>query len=175
MMAEGVVDFLEPVEVQEQHSHGGARASSGTQRYTGPVLEQRPVRQVGQRVVKGLIAVMLTFRVKVPLVPGHDHCSADDQADSRKQRDKIDNKRKSADCADRRRRVESREFVFRGRSINLVFHHVEDRVHSSGVYRVRYGHRIVSIDGQEQLRTGRDVGFVLVQHHPRQVSVGAVP
>ncbi len=90
---------------------------------------------------------MLTFRVKVLLVAGHDHCPAAHQADSRQQRDKIDNKRKTANHADRRRRVESRGFVFRGRSINLVFHHVEDRVHSPAVYSVRYGRRIVSIDG----------------------------
>ncbi len=66
------------------------------------------------------------------------------------------------------------DFVFRGRAVNLIFHHVEDRVHSPGVYGVRYGHRIVAIDGQEQLGAGCDVALVLAQHHSRQVPIGAV-
>lgn len=107
MVAEGVVDLFEPVEVQEQHSHGGARASSGAQGYTGPVLEQGPVRKVGQRVVQGLIPVLFTFGVKVPLVAGHDDCSADDQADCREHRGQIDEEHVTSNGTDRRHRAES--------------------------------------------------------------------
>jgi hypothetical protein len=174
LVAEGVVDLFEPVEVQEQHGHGGARASGGAQSYTGPVREQGPVRKVSQRVVQGLVPVMLAFGVKVPLVAGHDDCSADDQADCREQRGQIDEEHETADFVDRRRRAESPGFVSRGRGINLAFHDAEDRVDGSGVYGVRHGHRIVAVNGQEQLRAGCDVGFVLAQHHLGQVSVGAV-
>ncbi len=90
--------------------------------------------------------VMLTFGVKVPLVAGHDDCSADDQADSGEQRGQIDEEHKTSNFADRRRRAESAGLVERGRVINLVFHDAEDRVDSPAVDGVRYGHRIVAID-----------------------------
>jgi hypothetical protein len=124
--------------------------------------------------MQGLIPVVLTFGVKGPLVAGHDDCSPDGQADSREQRDKIDDERQTANCADRRRGVQSLEFVCRGRAINLLFHHGEDRVHSAGVYGVRDGRRVVAIDGQEQLGAGCDVGLVLVQHRSRHALIGAV-
>ena len=52
-MAEGVVDELEPVEVDEQQRHLRATAGLAGQRLGGPFEEQRPVGQAGQRVVHG--------------------------------------------------------------------------------------------------------------------------
>jgi hypothetical protein len=94
-VAQGVVDLFEPVEVQEQHRHGSARAGGGAQSYPGPVLEQGPVRQVGQRVVQGVMPVVLALEVEFPLVAGHDDGSADDQADRREQRGKVNDEYKT--------------------------------------------------------------------------------
>src|ERR1700722_12330805 len=100
LVPERAVDLFEPVEAQEQHRHGGARASSGAQGHTGPVLEQGPVRKVAQRVVQGLIPVVFTFKMNVPLVAGGEDCSADDQADRCEQRRNIDEEHKACSLAD---------------------------------------------------------------------------
>jgi hypothetical protein len=100
LVTKGVVDFLEAVEVQEQHSHGVARTGGRAQGYPGPILEQGAVRQVSQRVVQRLIPVTVTFEAKVSLVAAHDHCPADDQADGRDQRDKVDKHHETSNAAD---------------------------------------------------------------------------
>jgi hypothetical protein len=52
-VAEAVVDGLEAVEVQEQHRDGRHQARGARQRQAEAVEEQRPVRQLCERVVQG--------------------------------------------------------------------------------------------------------------------------
>ena len=52
VVAERVVDVLEPVEVDEQHGDGARAAVRAGQRGVEPVAQQPPVRQVGQAVVQ---------------------------------------------------------------------------------------------------------------------------
>ena len=58
-VAEGVVDRLEVVEVDEQHRHGLAGAAAAQQRVVDAVAEQRAVGEVGERVVEGLVRELL--------------------------------------------------------------------------------------------------------------------
>ena len=53
VVAEGVVDRLEVVEVEKQHGQRAERAAVQLERVAEPVGEQRPVGQPGQRVVEG--------------------------------------------------------------------------------------------------------------------------
>src|SRR5206468_7935768 len=55
LVAQGVVDELEPVQVQEQHRHRGAAALGAGQGQGNPVLEEDPVGQAGEGVVGGLV------------------------------------------------------------------------------------------------------------------------
>ena len=54
-MALGVVEHLEPVEVQEEHRGGAAPCVGGGEGVAYPVVQQRPVGQPGQGVVQGLV------------------------------------------------------------------------------------------------------------------------
>jgi hypothetical protein len=51
-VAEAVVDHLEVVQVDEEHGHAAAVAARPGQRVPDPVVEQRPVGQVGEAVVE---------------------------------------------------------------------------------------------------------------------------
>jgi hypothetical protein len=51
-VAQGVVDFLEAVEVDQ---HDGAAGAGGRQRVAGPGPEGRAVRQAGEAVVHRLV------------------------------------------------------------------------------------------------------------------------
>jgi hypothetical protein len=53
-VAEGVVDLLEAVEVDEQHGHAVAGALGALERLGEAVVEQAAVGQAGERVVVGL-------------------------------------------------------------------------------------------------------------------------
>jgi hypothetical protein len=52
VVAEGVVDLLEPVEVEEQHGAAAAAPAAELQRRLQPVAEQPAVRQAGELVVE---------------------------------------------------------------------------------------------------------------------------
>ena len=54
-VAEAVVDVLEAVEVAEEHRRRDAVAARAGQRLAQPVLEQRAVREPGERVVQRLV------------------------------------------------------------------------------------------------------------------------
>ena len=54
-MAEGLVDRLEAVDVDEQHRHRRPAATDMAQQSVQPLLEMRPVGQAGQRVLKGQV------------------------------------------------------------------------------------------------------------------------
>ena len=54
-MSEGVVDPLEPVEVEVQHGEWSAPAGRLLQRVVQAVGEQRPVGEIGERVVERLV------------------------------------------------------------------------------------------------------------------------
>ena len=55
VVAERVVDELEPVQVQEEHGHRGAAALGAGQGEGDPVQEEDPVGQAGEGVVGGLV------------------------------------------------------------------------------------------------------------------------
>ncbi len=55
VVAERVVDELEPVQVEEQHRHRGAAALGPGQGQGDPVQEEDPVGQAGEGVVGGLV------------------------------------------------------------------------------------------------------------------------
>ena len=52
-MSEGVVDLLEPVEVDEHHRHRSLRTRELRERRRDGLDEQRPVGDLGERVVEG--------------------------------------------------------------------------------------------------------------------------
>jgi hypothetical protein len=55
IVAVGVVDRLERVDVEQQHGHAPTGASDASQGVLQPVLQQRPVREISQRVVERLV------------------------------------------------------------------------------------------------------------------------
>ena len=62
-VAEAVVDGLEVVEVDEQHGHPDAVAQRPRDRVADALVEQRPVGQVGDRIVEGLVGELLLERL----------------------------------------------------------------------------------------------------------------
>ena len=75
-VAEGVVDDLEVVEIDEQDGmlagHRPLRVGLALERLAQPVLEQRPVGQVGQRVVQRLVGELLLEALPVADVAGDE-------------------------------------------------------------------------------------------------------
>ena len=59
VVAEGVVDVLEPVEIQEQQRRERPVALGARQRKLETVAEEEPVRQPGERVVRRLVSDLL--------------------------------------------------------------------------------------------------------------------
>ena len=57
-MAESVVDLLEAVEIHDHHDEAALRPGRLQQRLLDPVVEERPVRQVGEVVVEGLVLLV---------------------------------------------------------------------------------------------------------------------
>src|SRR6266508_3653776 len=74
LVSEGVVDGLERVQVQQQHGQQAAVAVQAGQGVLQPVVEQRPVGQVGEWVVQGLVVQLLGQALAFGDVGGHaDH------------------------------------------------------------------------------------------------------
>jgi hypothetical protein len=76
-VAESVVDVLEGIEIEVDHSWVRARAGSATQRVRDTVTEQRPVRQTRQRVVEGLMHELVLGALAVGDVVQVDHDALD--------------------------------------------------------------------------------------------------
>ena len=76
-VAEGVVDGLEVVEVQEQHRERPAVVAPATERVLHAIAEQRPVREVGDRVVERLVGELLLELLALGDVAQVDDDSAD--------------------------------------------------------------------------------------------------
>jgi len=55
LVAQSVVDLLEPIEVQKDDGYRRAGATSGAQGDAGSVLEQGPVREIGEPIVQRLM------------------------------------------------------------------------------------------------------------------------
>jgi hypothetical protein len=68
VVAEGVVDVLEPVEVQQQQGGGTQLPVGGPERLPDAVGEQLPVGQAGQRVVQRLVVAGGGLAHELPLV-----------------------------------------------------------------------------------------------------------
>jgi hypothetical protein len=51
MVAEGVIDLLEPVQVQQQHGDATAMPSSGQDGLLGSIVKKGPIRESGQGIV----------------------------------------------------------------------------------------------------------------------------
>ena len=62
-VAEAVVDGLEVVEIDEQHSHPDVLAERPRDRVADALEEQRAVREMGDRVVEGLVGELLLERL----------------------------------------------------------------------------------------------------------------
>jgi len=58
-VAERIVDLLEAVEIEHQDSDAGVGAASAMQRLADAVVEERAVREPGERVVQRLVLVQL--------------------------------------------------------------------------------------------------------------------
>jgi hypothetical protein len=76
-VAQGVVDVLEPVQVDQQQSDRGSGGRSCGQGLGEPVGQQRPVGQPGQRVVVGLVLQPAFHGGAVGDVPAGQHQSGD--------------------------------------------------------------------------------------------------
>ena len=63
VVAERVVDFLEAVEIDQQHGEAALIAMRSQDRLLQPVLEQRAIGQIGQRIVIGEIGNALIGQV----------------------------------------------------------------------------------------------------------------
>ena len=77
-VAQGVVDRLEVVEIDEQDRHPPAVTPSASQGVAHAVLEQGAVWQLGQRVVEGLMAQLVLERGALAHV-AHGHHEAVDR------------------------------------------------------------------------------------------------
>ena len=97
-VAERVVDRLEVVEVHEQHRHRAAVARLALERVFDAVLEQRAVREPGDRVVERLVRELLLERLALARRRG---CSARCRGRSR---------RAAGSCARPRRAARSRRW-----------------------------------------------------------------
>ena len=77
VVPERVVDGLEVVEVQEQHGETAIGVAPAAERVFDAITEQRPVREVGDRIVKGLIGELLLELLTLGDVAQVDHDPAD--------------------------------------------------------------------------------------------------
>ena len=65
-MAERVVDLLEPVEVDDGDRGRLSRCRTARHRLLGALVEQRPVGELGERVVLGQELVLLDLVAQAP-------------------------------------------------------------------------------------------------------------
>src|SRR5204863_3947249 len=75
--AEAVVDRLEPVEVDEQHGEGPARAGGARKRLLKAVAEERAIRELRQAVVERLVRQLLLETNAFGDVPCVQHDASD--------------------------------------------------------------------------------------------------
>lgn len=72
LVAEGVVDGLEAVQVDERQRDATAAAGSGGQGVFDAVVEQSPVGEAGELVVQGAVGHLLVGGAGLVTVVGHD-------------------------------------------------------------------------------------------------------
>ena len=75
LVADGVVDRLEAVEVDEEHGRAAVAAAAAGQGLPDPLGEQRAVGQVGERVVRGVV-----LQLRLQPHPFGDVPAVEDQA-----------------------------------------------------------------------------------------------
>ena len=76
-VAQGVVDLLEVVEVEQHHRHGIAAAPGARQRSGQPIVEQHAVGQAGQGIMQCQVADLLLGGLALADVDGSPHGTAD--------------------------------------------------------------------------------------------------
>ena len=76
-VAERVVDVLEAIAIEEQHREPAAVAARQRDRPREPIVQQQPVRQVGQRVVLGEVQHLQAALARHDDVAEHDHGAED--------------------------------------------------------------------------------------------------
>ena len=76
-VTKAVVDGLEVVEVDEQHRHPHPLAQRSRHRVAHALIEQRPVGEVGHRIVEGLVGELLLERFALGDVAAVEHDPAD--------------------------------------------------------------------------------------------------
>ena len=79
VVPEGVVDLLEPVQVDQQQPRRRPVAAAGTQRLGEPVRQQYPVRQPSQRVVQGVVQRLVMLDVELGPDPAQHRGEHPDQ------------------------------------------------------------------------------------------------
>ena len=76
-VTEAVVDGLEVVEIDEQHGHAHAVAQRPRDRVADALVEQRPIGEVGDGIVEGLVGELLLERLALGDVAAVEHDPAD--------------------------------------------------------------------------------------------------
>ena len=76
-VAERVVDVLEPIAIEEQHREPPAVAARQRDRSREAVVQQQPVRQIGQRIVLGEVQHLQPALARDDDVAEHDHGAED--------------------------------------------------------------------------------------------------
>ena len=76
-VTEAVVDGLEVIEIDEQHGHPDAVAQRPRDRVADALVEQRPVGEMGDRIVEGLVGELLLERLALRDVAAVEHDPAD--------------------------------------------------------------------------------------------------
>ena len=75
-MPEAVVDGLEVVEVDEQHGDVGEAALRTHERVLDAIREQRAVREVGDRIMEGLVLELVLEGLALAHVAAVEHDAA---------------------------------------------------------------------------------------------------
>ena len=175
VMAEGVVDVLEAIDVQEHDGDLVASAASSVQSLSSPVMEEVTVGEAGEAVVERLVAVQVILapesapRSREREPRGHDeHDSSDEGSDVGGEHDPVG-------TAEQPDLGGGLRFVSRCSSVDLLLHHTEYRIDPACVDRIDGGHRLVGIDGREERLGGEDVGGVFYFHLCHQRPVIGIP
>ncbi len=171
VMAQRVVDVLEPVHVDEQHGDLLARPLGGSQCLDGAVLEQRSIRQPGQAVVQGLVAVDLTLHAKPALVSQERDRDRHDQRDADDQRPDREGQRETLGGLQCVELIERAGAMLRGGGDGLGLQCIEYRVDARAVDGVHELAALVPVHRGEHLERGPYVAGVLTTDPVHQSSV----
>ncbi len=174
VVAEGVVDVLEPVEVDEQQPRRRPRAPVRPQRLREAVGQQRAVRQAGQPVVQAVVQRPGALLQQQPSVPagGVGEQARQREADDEDQRHQA----AARPLAVLQRRQQRQRLLAPAprRRLHPLLDVVEDRL---GLLLVDALHlrRVAGVDGAEEPVDRQDVAEVLLQQRRGEGPVAGLP